>query len=199
MGETTTETLEQTTNESATNGALVNRLIGAFLAVAVVGWGASIFLTAVHFWALPLPSGVDPSGSMAVITSQWAYIGSIPLALLGAGYYLTMLVMGGLWLETKDQQLERLIIPITGGGLLASGYFVYLQLGVIGAICPFCMISAAATTTLFGIELAIKYLGGGGVAASVASHRVWPPVFVATIGITVIAMYGITLAPIPGA
>jgi len=195
MGEITTGTLERT----ATETPLVNRLIGAFLAVAVVGWGASIFLTAVHFWALPLPSGIEPSGSMAVITSQWAYIGPIPLALLGAGYYLTMLVMGGLWLETKDERLETLIIPITVGGLFASAYFVYLQLGVIGAICPFCMISAAATTTLFGLELGVKYLGGGAAAAAVSSHRIWPPVFVATLAITVLAMYGMTLAPIPGA
>lgn len=191
-------TVESTSTSSGMDRHLVNKLIGAFLAVAVIGWGASIFLSAVHFWALPLPAGVEPSGSMEVITSQWAYVGPIPLALLGAGYYVTMLVMGGLWLETKHELLETGIFAITLGGLGASAYFVYLQLGVIGAICPFCMMSAAATTTLFGLELAIKYLGGGRSAPTVAGVRVWPPVFVATIGVTVLAMYGITLAPIPG-
>ncbi|WP_207891664.1 vitamin K epoxide reductase family protein [Natrarchaeobius halalkaliphilus] len=79
----------------------------------MVGWGASVFLTAVHFRALPLPAGVEPEGSLAVITSAWAYVGPIPLALLGAGYYVTMLVLGGLWLETKRELLERGIFAIT--------------------------------------------------------------------------------------
>ena len=185
-------------HESADDRYLVNRLIGAFLGVAVVGWGASIFLTAVHFWALPLPTGIEPEGSMAVITSTWAYVGPVPLALIGAGYYLTMLVMGGLWLETKHPLLERGIFLITIGGIGASAYFVYLQLGVIGEICPFCMLSAGATTTLFALELGVKHLGGGRVAPRVSSTRVWPTLVVATLGVTVAAMYGITLAPIPG-
>ncbi len=176
----------------------VNKLLGTFLAVSVIGWGASIFLTAVHFWALPLPSGIEPAGSMAVITSSWAYIGPIPLALLGAGYYVTMIVLGGLWLETKHDLLERAIFLITVGGLGASAYFVYLQLGVIGEICPFCMISAAATTTLFSLEVVVKYLGGGSVAPRVDSTRIWPPLLLGLVGITLAAMYGITLAPIPG-
>ncbi|APX98342.1 vitamin K epoxide reductase family protein [Natronorubrum daqingense] len=176
----------------------VNKLLGAFLAIAVVGWGASIFLTAVHFWALPLPSEITPEGSMAVITSTWAYVGPIPLALLGAGYYATMIVLGGLWLETKHDLLERGIFLLTVGGLAASAYFVYLQLGVIGAICPFCMISAAATTSLFAIEVIVKYAGGGSIAPAVSSTRIWPPLMGATIAVTVAAMYGITLAPIPG-
>ncbi|MFP8953459.1 vitamin K epoxide reductase family protein [Natrialbaceae archaeon A-arb3/5] len=176
----------------------VNKLLGAFLDIAVIGWGASVFLTAVHFWALPLPSGIEPEGSMAVITSTWAYVGPIPLALISAGYYVTMLILGGPWLETKHDGLETAIFAITLGGLGASAYFAYLQLGVIGAICPFCMISAAATTSLFAIELIVKYLGGGRVAPTVSSTRVWPPLVVATITITLVAMYGITLAPIPG-
>lgn len=199
--------LENTMGEPATKpglgqsqglGEYVNRLLGAFLGIAVIGWGASVFLTAVHFWALPLPAGIEPEGSLAVITSAWAYVGPIPLALLGAGYYATMIVLGGLWLETKSPLLERGIFLITTGGLAASAYFVSLQLGVIGAICPFCMISAAATTSLFTIELVVKSIGGASVAPSVSSTRVWPPLVAATIGITVAAMYGITLAPIPG-
>ncbi|WP_440772581.1 vitamin K epoxide reductase family protein [Natronorubrum sp. DTA28] len=194
-----TETVTgSTTSQSHGPQQYVNKLLGAFLGIAVIGWGASVFLTAVHFWALPLPSGIEPEGSMAVITSTWAYIGPIPLALLGAGYYVTMLVLGGLWLETKHELLERGIFLITLGGLAASAYFVYLQLGVIGEICPFCMLSAAATTSLFAIEATVKSLGGASAAPTVSSTRVWPPVIVATVGITLVAMYGITLAPIPG-
>ncbi|SDK92714.1 vitamin K epoxide reductase family protein [Natronorubrum texcoconense] len=195
MGETVTQS---ETAQSYGTQQYVNKLLGAFLGIAVIGWGASVFLTAVHFWALPLPSGIEPEGSMAVITSAWAYVGPVPLALLGAGYYATMIVLGGLWLETKHELLGTGIFAITLGGLGASAYFVSLQLGVIGAICPFCMISAAATTSLFAIEVIVKHLGGGRVAPPISSTRIWPPLIVATISITVVAMYGLTLAPIPG-
>ncbi len=196
--DTVTASQTQTRTETVTDNRIVNKLIGVFLGVSVIGWGASIFLTIVHFWALPLPAGITPEGSMAVITSTYAYIGPIPLALLGAGYYATMLILGGMWLTSKNELIEKAILGITVTGLGASAYFVYLQLIVIGAICPFCMVSAAATTTLFTLELVIKYLGGGGTAPSVNSNYVWPPVFAATLLITVTAMYGINLAPIPG-
>ena len=178
--------------------AAVNRLIGVFLAVAVTGWGAAIFLTAVHLWALPLPAGIEPQGSLEVVTSSWAYIGPIPLALVGAGYYVLMMTLGALWLTMKDPRLERIMLPVTTIGLLSSIGLVYLQLGPIGAICPFCMVSATATATLFMLELAIKRLGGGIASPPAAAARVWPALFVAAIGMAVLAMYGLTLAPIPG-
>ena len=60
----------------------VNRLVRTFIAVAVIGWGASLLLTAIHFWVLPLPAGVEPQGAMAVITSPGACTGPIPLRAL---------------------------------------------------------------------------------------------------------------------
>ncbi|QZA88107.1 vitamin K epoxide reductase family protein [Salinarchaeum sp. IM2453] len=195
MGQTLSQI--ETETEYGRN-SIVNKLIGSFIVVAVIGWFASVFLTAVHFYALPMidsPGSLD--GSIAVLGSEWAYIGPIPLAMLGAGYYLTMMVLGGLWLQTKDQRIELPIIVITVTGLLASAYFVYLQLVPIGEICPFCMLSAAATTTLFSIELIVKYIGGGTAAPPVDGVRIWPMLFVGTILMTVVAMYGVTLAPIP--
>jgi uncharacterized membrane protein len=125
-------------------------------------------------------------------------LGPIPLALLDSGYYATMIVLSRLWLETKHELLERGTFLLTTGGFAASAYFVYPQLGIIGAICLFSMISAAATTSLFAIELLMKSLSGASVAPSVSSTRIWPPLVAATIGTTVAAIYGITLAPIPG-
>ena len=47
---------------------------------------------------------------------------------------------------------------MTASGVLFSAYFVYLQVSIIGEICPFCMVSASATVILFGLELAILRL-----------------------------------------
>lgn len=177
----------------------MNRLIIGFIVVAMLGWVASAILTAVHFWAIPLiPADAVLPGSMQVITSQWAYVGPIPLATIGAVYYIAMIALGALWLSTKNPTVERLLLPVTGMGFLASLGFVYLQLGVIGAICPFCMMSAAATTILFGIELFVKFMGGAAKTPSMEASRVWPAVFMTTMILTIFAMWSLTILPLPG-
>ena len=177
----------------------MNKFIVGFIVVAMMGWVASVILTAVHFWAIPLiPEGANLPGSMQVITSQWAYVGPIPLATIGAVYYIVMIALGALWLSTKNERLERLLLPITGLGFLASMGFVYLQLGVIGAVCPFCMMSAAATTILLGIEIAVKFRGGAAAAPSVDASKVWAVVFASTMLLTIFAMWILTVLPLPG-
>ncbi len=185
----------------------VTTLFGAFTGVALFGWIVSVFLSGIHFWALPLPSGVEPSGSIAVLTSTWAYVGPIPLALLGAFYYLSMLFTAGLWSQTRHPLIIKALTPITASGVLASAYFVYLQLVPIGEICPFCMMSAAATVTLFGLELGMlrsSDLPSLSALTADADHLLDPtklalPVILGLTGLlALVAFYGVTLAPVPG-
>ena len=176
----------------------MNKLLGAFIFTAMLGWVASIILTAIHFWVIPiLPAGADLAGPMLVITSEWAYIGPVPLAVIGAIYYIVMIVLGSLWLSTKNETIERILLPITVVGFLASLGFVYLQLFVIGAICPFCMMSAAATTILLGIELVVKFNGGAATAPSLQAQKVWAAVFMTTSLLTIFAMWSLTVLPLP--
>lgn len=177
---------------------LANRLIGVFFAVAVLGWGASALLTAIHFWVLPLPATIEPQGAMQVITSPWAYVGPLPLATIGAVYYIGMMAAAALWMTTKSPLLERLLLPVTGLGVLFSAYFVYLQFVPIGAICPFCMVSAAATTALFGIELLVKRVGGARSAPEVRTAVVWPVTVAAPLLMTLAVMWSLTVLPLPG-
>lgn len=134
----------------------VGTLFGAFTAVAVIGWLVSTMLTAIHVFALPaIPPDAPVAGSIEVITSQWAYVFGFPLATLGAFYYLGTIAMALWWFDTRHPLIVKILTPITASGVAFSAYFVYLQVGVIGEICPFCMVSAAATVILFGLELAI--------------------------------------------
>lgn len=134
----------------------VTALFSAFTGVAVVGWLVSTMLTAIHMFALPaIPADAPVAGSIEVISSQWAYVLGVPLATLGAFYYLTTIAMALWWFDTRHPLIIKILTPITASGVAFSAYFVYLQVGVIGEICPFCMVSAAATVILFGLELAI--------------------------------------------
>ncbi|MWV64462.1 vitamin K epoxide reductase [Halorubrum sp. JWXQ-INN 858] len=186
----------------------VSTLFGAFTAIAVFGWVVSAFLSGIHFWAIPqIPAGAELSGSLQVVTSSWAYVFGVPLATLGAFYYLTTIVLSLWWFDTRHPLIVKILTPITATGVLASAYFVYLQLGVIGEICPFCMMSATASVLLFGLELSILrtsdfpattvLVGDVGELLDRTRFR-WLAVAAAMGLLTLAAFYGVTLAPVPG-
>ncbi len=87
----------------------------------------------------------------SVNTSPYAEINGVPVALLGALAYLA--IAGILLLESKISFLKSfaqyLLFGITLAGLLYSIYLTYLEIAVIKAICPFCVISAIAMLILF--------------------------------------------------
>ena len=185
----------------------VTTLFGVFAGVAVVGWLVSTMLTAIHLFALPaIPAGAPVAGSIEVITSSWAYVFGFPLATLGAFYYLTTIAMALWWFDTRHPLIIKILTPITASGVAFSAYFVYLQVSVIGEICPFCMVSAAATVILFSLELAIlsrsdaPSLGEmGGDFAGVVGATNYPLIaFPILIGVATIAgMFIVTMLPLP--
>ncbi len=186
----------------------VSTLFGVFTGVAVFGWLVSAFLSGIHFWAIPqIPAGAELSGSLQVVTSHWAYVFGVPLATLGAFYYLTTIALAAWWFDTRHPLIIKILTPITATGVLASSYFVWLQLVPIGEICPFCMMSATATVALFGLELAILRTSElpktgrmasdfGGLLRETTLR--WPLLIVAVGALTLAAFYGVTLAPVPG-
>ena len=177
----------------------MNKIIVGFIFVAMLGWVASIILSAVHFWAIPLiPAGANLPGPMLVITSKWAYVGPVPLAVIGAVYYIVMITLGALWLSTKNRKVEQILLPVTAIGFLASVVFVYLQLWVIEAICPFCMMSAGATTILLGIEIFVKAKGGAFSTPALSAQKVWATVFTTTAILTLFAIWSLSILPLPG-
>ncbi len=174
-----------------------NVLIWAFFGVAVMGWTASSILSAIHFWVLPIPEGVPTRGPMAVMMSDYSYVGPVPLAVIGAIYYIGMMAASALWLFTKSELLEKLLVPVTATGVILSAIFVYLQLFVITEICPFCMVSAAATTLLFIIELITRKVGGARTAP-VVNPAVAAPIMIAIpLIMSIVAMFTLTILPLP--
>ncbi len=123
----------------------------AFLVIAAIGFADATWLTAKHFLGGPLPCLTG--GCELVTTSAYSNILGIPVALLGAGYYLTQLILAIAYFESKSLTPLRLASYLATAGLLASIYFVSLQLFVLHAICIYCMVSAGTSTTLFILGL----------------------------------------------
>ena len=117
------------------------------LVVSAIGFLDATYLTIEHY------RGEVPfctiEGCKAVLTSRQAEIMGAPVALLGAVYYLVILILVIAYLDRQNQSVLRFATLTTIVGLVASAYFVSLQLFVIKSICQYCMISAGTSTLLF--------------------------------------------------
>jgi uncharacterized membrane protein len=122
-------------------------------ALAALGVGIAGYLTWVHYSGLPaLCTGVG--GCETVQASRYATVVGVPVALLGLVLYLAVLGLG-LWRvvawATVPSLVPLALFGLTLAGTLYSAYLTYLELFVIGAICPWCVASAALVTTLFAL------------------------------------------------
>ncbi|NIA02246.1 MAG: hypothetical protein GWP15_02585 [Nitrospirae bacterium] len=127
-------------------------LIWAIVAVAFLGFIDASYLTLVHYMGAEL--GCTEWGSCnEVTTSEYSVIFGIPMALMGALYYLAVLILALVYIDTKWKFPLKLIPIATTFGFLFSLGLIYLQLFVIHAICLYCMFSAGTSTILFILSM----------------------------------------------
>jgi len=117
-------------------------------AIAFIGFIDASFLAYNHLSGVVPPCSVVV-GCEIVTTSTYSEIAGIPVAVLGALYYLGIVCLALATFQTGSERLMMWLRRATYLGLFASVYFVSLQVLVIGAICIYCMISAASSTALF--------------------------------------------------
>jgi uncharacterized membrane protein len=127
-------------------------IVWAFLGVSLLGFLDATYLT-IKYYQDVAPTCSLIKGCEEVTTSRYATIEGIPVALLGAIYYLSIFLLTVAYLDTKRERIFNFAARSTSIGFLASLWFVYLQLFVIKAICIYCMVSAATSTVLFGLGI----------------------------------------------
>lgn len=123
-------------------------VIGAILVTALFGFFDATYLTVEHYRAGDIPCTLT-GGCQTVTTSEYATIGPIPIALLGAMFYLTVLVLAALTLSRGAHRFLQLLTGLTGLAFFISLYLVGLQAFVIRAYCFYCLLSAITSTLLF--------------------------------------------------
>ena len=112
------------------------------------------YLAAKHYSGTIPPCAIV-KGCEAVTTSQYATIslpaveGGVSVALLGAIYYLIVLIISIAIIETKNDSLKKFLAGFSAIGLLASIWFISLQLFVIKALCLYCLVSAFTSISIF--------------------------------------------------
>lgn len=133
-------------------------IIVSFVIFCFIGFVDASYLTASHYIGVP-PNCSLFSGCEKVTTSIYSKVFNIPISLIGSIYYLFLIILSILYIDTKDERILPIIIATTGFGFVASVWFVYLQIFVIKAICIYCMISAMTTLILFLLSiLMLKYI-----------------------------------------
>jgi len=128
------------------------------LAASLGGFLDATYLAAQHYLGTT-PNCSIFSGCEEVLTSSYAAVAGVPLALLGALYYLAVFLTIILYLDSKDRRYLKFAALFTIVGFLVSLALLYLQLFVIGFLCFYCLISAGTSAILFvlGIVVLRKY------------------------------------------
>ncbi len=125
-------------------------IIVSLVALAAIGFADATYLTVEHFRNVIPPC--TTTGCATVLTSDFATIFGVPVALIGAIYYLILLVLLIAFLDIKHERFLRTAMFMTTIGFVMSIYFVSLQAFVIHSYCQYCLVSAAISTTLFAIS-----------------------------------------------
>lgn len=123
------------------------------IGLAILGLLDSVYLTYIKV----LEDGVcTVSGGCAIVnTSPYASLAGIPIAAIGAVAYLAMLAV--LWLEERNDFFavngSMIVFGMALIGVLYSAYLTYLELYVIHAICPFCVVSAVILVVMLAVSI----------------------------------------------
>jgi uncharacterized membrane protein len=130
------------------------RLFFGMLALAAIGFIDAGYLAVEHFLNRVPPCSII-SGCEKVTSSEYSVIFGVPMALLGALYYLAVILALVLYLDMRRDWMIKWTARVTAFGFVFSLWLVYLQLFVIKAICQYCMLSALSSTGLFVIGILV--------------------------------------------
>lgn len=142
---------ESTSPNTPPRAGLRRRLYAAASIIALFGLADGIFLTIEHITGRTAQC-VASSGCQEVLSSQYAALGPVPLAALGAFAYFTafsaaLLAAFG---YPKAGSFFGLVVALM---FATSLWLLYVQAFVLHAFCDYCLFSAGVTTALTGIAI----------------------------------------------
>lgn len=125
---------------SGAKGGTDDLTLRAVLAgLATAGLLVSAYLTWAHFAGLEPVCGLGSHGCQTVQASRYATVLSVPVATLGLAGYACLLLAAVL----RGEAGAYLGLLVALVGTLFSAYLTYLEVFVIGAVCQWCVASAA--------------------------------------------------------
>ncbi len=129
-----------------------SRLTAISLALALGGIAVSAYLTLVHYRDDLLVCAVG--GCHTVQKSPYAELYGIPVAILGLGMFIAMLVLD-LARRGRPESAETITLvtfALALAGTVFTIYLTYLELFVIHAVCQWCVLTAVLIWALLLVE-----------------------------------------------
>ena len=114
--------------------------------VSLVGLGDAIYLTIEHLSGRSVRCTIT-SGCSEVLSSEYATVRGIPLAMIGAAAYFTVFSLAILAAYSYGWA-AKLLTVIVSLMFLTTLWLLYLQAFVIKHFCQFCLLSALVTFVL---------------------------------------------------
>jgi uncharacterized membrane protein len=118
--------------------ALIGTMVAAYLALYKLGYMGVIQCGA--------------GGCEVVQASEYSMLFGLPVALWGAGAYLTLLTIALIGVQPRwgaARWVPLALFGISAFGVAFSAYLTYLSGTVIGAFCQWCLVSAGIITLIF--------------------------------------------------
>lgn len=131
-------------------------LYGLIAFISLAGLADSIYLTIEHISGRSVKCTIV-SGCSEVLSSPYATVGGIPLALIGAAAYFSVFSLATL-AAFEYKLAGTLLTLLVALMFLTTLWLFYLQAVVIGHFCQFCLLSALITTILIVLVLIARKL-----------------------------------------
>jgi uncharacterized membrane protein len=125
-------------------------------ALDLVGLAVAGYLSIVELTG-GLPVCGPLKGCEEVALSKYAWIGPVPVALFGVVLSVTLLTLALAWWKTDIYGLLLAHYLLSLVGVMFDGYFLYLQVFVIGAVCVWCVTYEISLLARFLIALVVWY------------------------------------------
>jgi uncharacterized membrane protein len=123
----------------------------AVAVISAIGAVVSAYLTWVHYSGnLALCIGVG--GCESVQGSRFAVAGGVPVALIGLGGFALIFALAVLRLrEAPPVWADTAIFALSAAATVYVSYLTYIELFVLGAVCPWCVAVAACSVLVLSL------------------------------------------------
>lgn len=122
------------------------RIYAVAALLSLIGLADAIYLTIEHVTGQSVRCTII-AGCSEVLSSSYAVVAGVPLAMIGAAAYFSVFSLATLAVFGY-RIAGTLLTPLIACMFLVSLWLIYLQAFVIHAFCQFCLFSAAITILL---------------------------------------------------
>lgn len=121
-------------------------------ALDIIGLAIASYLSVVELQG-GVPACGIVKGCEEVARSEYSRIAGIPVAVFGVMLSLSLLALAVAWWRTDLHALLLAHYGLSLVGVLFEGYFLYLQVVVIGAVCIWCTSYGASLVARFVVAV----------------------------------------------